>query len=127
MPLLVCKALIRDSGLLHALLGCGTARELRDHPKCGASWEGYALENVVRRVRPDEAYFWATQNRAELDLLLVKEGRRTGYEFKSADAPRLTPSMRIAKNDLDLESLTVVYPGTRAYTLQEGITVSPLV
>ena len=120
------KVLIRDSGLLHALLGCGTERELRDHPKFGASWEGYALETVVRRACPDEAYFWATQNRAELDLLLVKDGRRSGYEFKCADAPKLTPSMRIAKDDLALESLTVIYPGTRAYTLREGITVSPL-
>ncbi len=76
------KVLFRDSGLLHALLGCKTARELRDHPKYGASWEGYALESVIQKVRPDEVYFWATQNRAELDLLLVKKGRRFGYEFK---------------------------------------------
>jgi len=121
------KVLFRDSGLLHALLGCKTARELRDHPKYGASWEGYALESVIQKVRPDEVYFWATQNRAELDLLLVKKGRRFGYEFKCADVPRLTPSMRIAMTDLGLERLTVVYPGDRRYRLLEGIEVSPLV
>ena len=120
------KVLFRDSGLLHALLGCGTARELRDHPKYGASWEGYALESVIQQVRPDEAYFWATQNRAELDLMLIKGGHRFGYEFKCADAPSLTPSMHIAKADLGLERLTVVYPGNRAYVLQEGVVVSPL-
>jgi predicted AAA+ superfamily ATPase len=120
------KIVFRDSGILHALLGCGTRRELLEHPKCGASWEGHALETVIRALRPDEAYFWATQNRAELDLLLIRKGRRHGYEFKRGDAPKLTPSMRIARQDLKLDRLTVVYPGDRAYTLAEGIRVCPL-
>ena len=120
------KIIFRDSGLLHVLLGCKTERELRDHPKYGASWEGYALEWVLRKTVPDDAYFWATHNQAELDLLTVKDGRRYGFEFKCADAPKLTPSMRIAMSDLKLESLTVVYPGSRTYALQDGITVSPL-
>ena len=120
------KVIFRDSGLLHCLLGCQTERELLEHPKCGASWEGYALEEVIRLIHPDQAYFWATQNRAELDLLLIKGGRRLGFEFKRADAPKVTPSMRIAQNDLRLNSLTVVYPGDRTYALHDGISVCPL-
>lgn len=120
------KVFFRDSGLLHSLLGCKMRREVDEHPKVGASWEGYALENVIQSVRPDEAYYWATQNHAELDLLLFKEGRRLGYEFKCVDAPRLTPSMRIARTDLRLDALTVVYPGDRSYVLQDGTEVRPL-
>jgi len=120
------KIIFRDSGILHALLGCGTERELLEHPKCGASWEGFALETVIRMRRPEEAYFWATQNRAELDLLFIHKGRRLGYEFKRSDAPKLTPSMRIAWQDLKLDRLTVVYPGERAYALADGIRVCPL-
>jgi predicted AAA+ superfamily ATPase len=121
------KIIFRDSGILHTLLGCATERELLEHPKSGASWEGYALETLLRLRRPDEAYFWATQNRAELDLLLIHKGHRHGYEFKRADAPKLTPSMKIARTDLKLDSLTVVYPGDRSYTLSDGTRVRPLV
>jgi predicted AAA+ superfamily ATPase len=120
------KVIFRDSGLLHSLLGCKSARDLRDHPKRGASWEGFALETVIRAVEPDEVYFWATQNQAELDLLIIKNGRRLGYEFKCVDAPKMTPSMRIAQNDLHLENITVVYPGERTYKLDDTVTVSPL-
>lgn len=120
------KIIFRDSGLLHTLLGCRSERDLHEHPKAGASWEGYALETALQIIRPDEAFFWATHNRAELDLLVFKNGRRLGFEFKCADAPHLTPSMRIAKHDLKLDRLTVLYPGTRAYALQDGIAVCPL-
>ena len=105
------KVYIRDSGLLHALLGLTTTRELLSHPKAGASWEGYVLEEVLQAVRPEAAYFWATHTGAELDLLLFKGGRRYGVEVKRQDAPRLTPSMRVALEDLGLTRLTVLYPG----------------
>ena len=120
------KIYIRDSGLLHSLLGIGDAVALARHPKSGASWEGYALDQVLRIARPDEAYFWATHAGAELDLLMIKNGRRVGVEFKRADAPQMTPSMRIALDDLALDTLYVVYPGERRYRLGERVEVVPL-
>ena len=115
------KVYVRDSGLLHALLGLRTEKELLGHPKSGASWEGFALEQVLARFAPDEAYFWATHQGAELDLLAFKRGRRVGFEFKRSDAPTLTPSMRIAMTDLELDRLYVVHPGTRTYPLAPRI------
>ncbi|MBI2311928.1 MAG: ATP-binding protein [Betaproteobacteria bacterium] len=120
------KVFVRDTGLLHQLLGVRTERDLLAHPKCGASWEGFAAEEALRAVRPEQAYFWATHQGAELDLLLFKDGRRLGVEVKRADAPVLTPSMRIALEDLRLEQLAVLYPGTRRYTLAERVSVVPL-
>lgn len=120
------KIYLRDSGLLHQLLGIGTERDLLAHPKCGASWEGYAIEETLKLVQPDEAYFWATHQGAELDLLLLKDGRRLGVEIKRADAPVLTPSMRIARDDLGLEQLVVLYPGKTRYSLGVRIEVVPL-
>ena len=120
------KLYVRDSGLLHALLGIQSRRDLELHPKVGASWEGYAIEEVLKAVRPDDAYFWATHNRAELDLLLFKGRRRIGVECKRADAPRLTPSMRIALADLKLDELLVVYPGEKSYPLADRARVVPL-
>jgi hypothetical protein len=108
------------------LLGVGTERELLGHPKSGASWEGYAVEEVLRAAEPDEAYFWATHQGAELDLLLFKGGRRVGVEIKRMDAPTLTPSMRIALADLKLDQLTVVYPGSQSYELGPQVRVLPL-
>jgi hypothetical protein len=80
----------------------------------------------MRRLQPDEAYFWGTHAGAELDLLMLKDGKRLGVEFKRADAPRLTPSMRAALADLALDSLTVVYPGRTRYDLAESVAVVPL-
>ena len=120
------KVYVRDSGLLHALLGLGTQRDLEHHPKLGASWEGYAVEEVLKALRPDEAYFWATHNGAEIDLLLFKGGKRIGVECKRADAPTFTPSMRIALTDLKLDQLIVVYPGERRYRLDKRVEVVPL-
>jgi uncharacterized protein len=120
------KVYFRDSGLLHQLLGIRTIADLLSHPKCGASWEGYIIEEIISSVQPDEVYFWATHAGAELDLLLFKDGRRFGVEIKRADAPRLTPSMRTAMNDLRLDRLLVVYPGTKRYPLAEGVEVVPL-
>lgn len=120
------KVYVRDSGLLHSLLGIANRRDLENHPKVGASWEGYAVEEVIKALQPDETYYWATYNRAELDLLLFKKGRRIGIECKRADAPTMTPSMRIAMEDLRLDHLYVVYPGEKAYTLGKKIEVVPL-
>ena len=108
---------MRDSGILHALLGPSTARDVLSHPKAGASWEGFAIEETLRVVQPDSAYFWATHTGAELDLLLQVGPRRYGVEMKFQDAPRLTLSMRISLDDLRLDSLTVLYPGDRRYEL----------
>jgi hypothetical protein len=117
------KVYFRDSGLLHFLLGIRTERDLLTHPKSGASWEGYAVEEVLKRIEPDEAYHWRTHNGAELDLLVIKNGKRFGFECKRMDAPRLTPSMKAALNDLDLERLYVLYPGEKSYPLRDGIEV----
>lgn len=120
------KIYVRDSGLLHHLLGINTEDELLAHPKCGASWEGYAIEEAIEAIQPDEAYFWATHQGAELDLLLFKNGRRLGIEAKRADAPALTRSMQIALEDLKLEQLVVLYPGPQRYALSDRVTVVPL-
>jgi predicted AAA+ superfamily ATPase len=119
------KIYFRDSGLLHQLLGIRTKEDLLSHPKCGASWEGYVVEALLADGSTDEAYFWATYAGAEIDLLLFKGGRRIGVEIKRADAPRLTPSMRSALTDLNLDRLLVIYPGDRSYGLAENIEVIP--
>jgi predicted AAA+ superfamily ATPase len=120
------KIYFRDTGLLHQLLGIRSEGELFSHPKCGASWEGYVIEEIIKVVHPDEAYFWGTHNGAEIDLVLVKNGRLFGVECKRIDAPRLTPSMRIALEDLKLERITVIYPGERRYALADNVHVVPL-
>ena len=120
------KLYFHDTGLLHEMLGIASPDDLLIHPRSGASWEGFALEQVLRVAKPDEAYFWATHTGAELDLLLFKDGQRIGVEFKRMDAPRLTPSMRIAIQDLRLERLYVVYPGTRRYAIAERVEAVPL-
>jgi predicted AAA+ superfamily ATPase len=120
------KMYIRDSGLLHHLLGIRTAKELLTHPKVGASWEGFVIEQVLSGEAHDEAYFWATHQGAEIDLVLRDGGRLLGVECKRSDAPSLTPSIRIARADLGLERVAVIYPGTRRYALAEGVEAVPL-
>jgi predicted AAA+ superfamily ATPase len=120
------KVYLRDSGLLHALMDVATLEQLLSHPRCGASWEGFALEQVLRLARPDEAFFWATHQGAELDLLLLKGERRVGVEFKRADSPQVTRSMAIAADDLQLDGLYVVYPGEKRFRLAPGIEAVPL-
>jgi len=120
------KIYFRDSGLLHQLLGIRSVKELLAHPKSGASWEGYALEETIQAAEPDEAYFWGTHAGAEIDLVMVKGGRKLGVEFKRADAPQLTPSMRIALEDLKLKQIAVVYPGDRRYSLHDQVEAVPL-
>ncbi len=120
------KIYFRDTGLLHYLLGIESDRELNLHPRMGASWEGYVIEEIVKATQPDETYFWGTHSGAELDLLLIKSGKRIGVECKRMDAPKLTPSMRTAMQDLELDRLIVVYPGAQSYSLGDGISVLPL-
>ena len=117
------KIYLRDSGLFHALQRIQTLADLQAHPKLGASWEGLALEHVLRvtGAEPGEAFHWGTHGGAELDLLLVRGTRRWGFEFKYADAPRTTKSMRAALADLKLDGLFVVYPGDLDYDLDARI------
>lgn len=105
------KIYLRDSGLLHNLLGLGTANALTGHPKVGASWEGFALEQTLRLAPTSDAYFWATQGGAELDLMLLRDGKRIGFEFKYSEKPSTTRSMRVAAQDLRLDHLWIVCPG----------------
>ena len=120
------KVYLRDSGLLHALLGIRDQRTLEGHPKRGASWEGFALEQVIQEFATRDAYFWGTHGGAELDLMVLHSGRRYGFEFKLADAPGTTRSMRIALDDLALDHLWVIYPGRTHYELDDQISVLPL-
>ena len=115
-----------DTGLLHALMGVTTLPDLLTHPRCGASWEGFALEQVLRLAKPDAAHFWATHQGVELDLLMFKGVQRIGVEFKRADVPRITRSMRTAIDDLKLDALYVVYPGEQRFRLMEGVEAVPL-
>lgn len=120
------KIYVRDSGLLHTLLGVGSHDELHGHPKCGASWEGYCIEQLIQQ-HPDAApYFWATQSGAELDLLLIKRGKRLGFEMKYSETPTTTKSMHVAIADLQLDKLTVVHPGSARFPLSEKIEAVPL-
>jgi predicted AAA+ superfamily ATPase len=120
------KIYFRDTGLLHALMGVADPASLLAHPRSGASWEGFALEQVIRLARPDTAWFWATHHGAELDLLLFRGSTRVGVELKRADAPRMTHSMHIALDDLKLDRLYVVYPGRTRYGLAEKVEAVPL-
>ncbi|MCX6904896.1 MAG: ATP-binding protein [Verrucomicrobia bacterium] len=111
------KVYLRDSGVLHELLHLENRQRLEEHPKVGASWEGFALEQVLSVTGDRDAYFWATHNGAELDLLVQWQGQRVGFEFKYGDAPGLTKSMHIALRDLKLDQLFVVYPGGQSFAL----------
>ena len=120
------KIYFRDSGLFHTLCGVHSAAELLTHPKLGASWEGFALEEIIQAWQPDQTWFYAVHSGSELDLLMELHGKRVGVEFKWADAPTATRSMHLAIADLGLHELWVVYPGTRGYALDENIFVRPL-
>lgn len=117
------KIYVRDTGLLHSLLALPGFTSLEGHPRLGASWEGFALEQVLRHSGEREAYFWATHAGAELDLMLTLKGKRYGFEFKYGDAPTLTKSMHIAVQDLRLKHLFVVYPGKESYLLGPQVDV----
>ena len=120
------KVFLRDSGILHFLLGLEEMKELQLHPRYGASWEGFALEQTLIAHGEREAYFYRTQRGAELDLMLLRRGRRWGFEFKCTDAPRTTKSMHVVVEDLGLERLWVVYPGEPEYPLTDAIIALPL-
>jgi hypothetical protein len=120
------KIYVRDSGLLHALLSLESWSELSAHPKLGASWEGFALEQVLSLLPDVDAYFWGTHAGAELDLLLLQGGRRYGVEFKYRDAPQMTKSLHVALEDLELERAWIVYPGQESYRVHEKVTVVPI-
>jgi hypothetical protein len=122
------KLYFRDAGILHRLLGIDGMAAAVVHPKLGASWEGFALEQVVRmsRAAEEEVFFWGVHNQAVLDLLVVRRGRREGYEVKFTDAPAVTASQRMAREVLRLDSLTIVVPGTAAYPLADGVEVRGL-
>lgn len=117
------KIRLADSGLLHALLQIGTLDELLGHPKVGASWEGFAMQEVVAHLgaRPEECFFWSTHTGAEIDLLIVRGNRRLGFEFKHSSQPVSTPSMRIALADLRLDSLVVVHAGKDSFPMGDGV------
>lgn len=119
------KIYFRDSGIFHSLIGITTQTSLRNNPKLGASWEGIALEEVIRfhAATPQEVYFWGVHNQAELDLLIIKNGKRLGFEFKYSDAPKLTNSMQSAFEYLNLDELVVIYPGKVQYNLTKKIYV----
>ena len=123
------KVYLADTGLLHSLLGIAGHHDLLAHPKCGASWEGFALREVIRHTGAgrDEAYFWALHSGAELDLMTLHNGRRLGFEVKLTRSPKVTPSMRAAQEALGLEHLYVVCHGEgNAWPLTEGISAVPL-
>ena len=113
------KVYLRDSGLLHCLLRQATFDDLEVHPKLGASWEGFALEQVLSITGDRDAYFWATHGGAELDLMVNWRARKLGFEFKYGDAPSMSKSMHTALHDLKLERLFVVHPGKDSYVMND--------
>lgn len=120
------KIYLRDTGLLHQLLGIGTPQALMNHPKVGASWEGFVIEQILMTESHDEAFFWATHQGAEMDLLLRRGDELIGVECKRTDSPRVTPSIRTAFADLGLDRVIVIYPGTKRYPLAERVEAVPL-
>lgn len=122
------KIYFTDTGLLHTLLQTDTKEAILGHPRLGASWEGFALHQVIARsgARPEECFFWATHGGAELDLLVVRGKTRLGFEFKRTDAPRITPSMRSALSDLRLGTLYVIHAGEHSFPMGERIRAVPI-
>ncbi|HEY5609663.1 MAG TPA: ATP-binding protein [Thermoanaerobaculia bacterium] len=122
------KVYLRDSGVLHSLLGIGTGDQLARHPKVGASWEGFALEQLVTRLelRPEKCFFWSTYQGAELDLFVARGGRRIGFEIKRASVPKMTKSIHTAMSDLRLDRLDVIYEGDQTYLLAQKVRAVPL-
>lgn len=119
------KIYIRDTGLLHALIGINTEQELPRHPVCGASWEGFVIEEIIRSVEPHDIYYWATHQGAEIDLVFFKGGKMYGVEVKRADAPTMTKSIETALECLDIERIAIIYPGKRRYSVHKKVDVVP--
>ena len=120
------KVYVRDSGLLHRLLGIDTEKALMTHPAIGASWGGFAIEQVLATEPHDDAFFWATHQGAEIDLILRRNGDLYGVECKLADAPRMTPSIRNALTDVGLAKVAILYPGAQRFPLSDRVEVVPL-
>jgi len=120
------KIYLRDSGLLHSLLNLPDLHSLLGHPRVGASWEGFAVEQVLHTLKPSEAFFWATHSGVEIDVFFLHRGRHYAIEVKLSEAPQVTKAMRSALADLHLAHLWIIYPGQHAYPVHERITVWPL-
>lgn len=119
------KVYIRDSGLLHCLLGLQSLRDIQAHPKLGFSWEGFVIEEILRHTGERNAYFWASYSGAELDLLVIRGRRKFGIECKCSDAPEMTKSMSAALESLKLDHLYVIYPGNKTYPVSDRVTAVP--
>lgn len=119
------KVYICDTGILHSLLDLRTEAEILRHPVCGASWEGFVIEEVIHLLDLDDVYFWATHQGAEIDLIFLKGGKMYGVEIKRADAPSMTPSIGTALEDLNLERIAVIYPGKKRYPIHKKVEVVP--
>lgn len=117
------KVYIADSGLLHTLLGIKTFGDMEKHPKIGASWEGFVIDQIIRLMgfRREDCFFWATHAGAELDLLVVRGRGRLGFEVKLTSSPRVTPSMRSALSDLKLQRLYVIHSGEETFQIEKNI------
>jgi predicted AAA+ superfamily ATPase len=117
------KIYFRDSGVYHTLLGLNNNEAIATHPKIGSSWEGFALEQIIRYNNADseECYFWSSHSAAEIDLLIVKNGKRLGFEFKYTDTPKITKSMKISLEDLKLDKINVIFPGNLSFKLSDKI------
>jgi predicted AAA+ superfamily ATPase len=117
------KIYFRDSGIYHSLLGLGDLEAMMLSPKIGSSWEGFALEQIIHHCDAEEedCYFWASHNGAEIDLIIFKNGKRLGFEFKYTDRPKITPSMRISMEDLKLDQIQIIFPGNIRFKLSENI------
>ena len=122
------KVYFRDSGILHALFALEGKKDVLLHPKLGASWEGFALEEAIKtaHLKEDEAFFWGVHAAAEIDLVFQKKGELYGIEVKYAQAPNLTQSMRSALKELSLKHLWIIYPGKESYPLDRNVTAIPL-
>lgn len=120
------KIYIRDCGLLHQLLGITSEKDLMTHPKVGASWEGFVIEEILAKTKPDEAFFWATHQGAEVDLVIKKDGKLFGFECKRTDTPKITPSIKNAIEDINLDYVSIVYPGRKQFSLAENVEALPL-
>lgn len=121
------KIYIGDSGILHALLGLTTREEVVSHPKVGASWEGFVVQQIIHLLAayPDQCFHWSTHSGAGLDLLVVAGNRRYGFEVKRTEAPRLTSSMHSALETLNLERLDVVHAGPDRYAMAPRVRALP--
>ncbi|MCU0601007.1 MAG: ATP-binding protein, partial [Desulfobacterales bacterium] len=117
------KIYFKDSGILHGLLDLSDSHSLFGHPQVGASWEGFAIEQVLNIIRPSQAYFWATHSGAELDCFFMHQGKRYGIEVKFSESPAITKSIKAAMATLGLDHLWIIYPGEHSYPIEKNISV----